>query len=456
MESNYRNSGFEQYIKESADQYRMFPSDKVWKGINNTLHTRRKWYGAGLAFLLLLTGTAVTWVMVSYPVSKNQQVAIQQPSIKATTQPAISPDVIKTVIPFSSPAVTAKATVPAAATTPVLPELNEQENPAPEFETYLAVSSGIEKTQPHAVSVQKSPASKNVMTGQPTEEEKNSPDVSNTVTAAVTSVVMPHPDALYPLTIESVTNAYQPKKTRKKISWQLYLTPTVSYRKLTENKSQPLENAAAGGFPFASMTDVNKAVTHKPDVGFQLGLSGHYPVTRNLKIRVGLQFNMNRYDIKASAYNPEMATITLDGGANGTTNATAWTYYRNYNGYKSNWLKNFYFSVSAPIGAELKLLGNKKTSLGIAGTIQPTYIIKDRAYLISNDYKNYAKFPWLVRNVNLSTGFETFINHTSGKTRWQVGPQVRYQLLSSFHNRYPVKENLFDFGVKVGVTLNNN
>jgi hypothetical protein len=92
--------------------------------------------------------------------------------------------------------------------------------------------------------------------------------------------------------------------------------------------------------------------------------------------------------------------------------------------------------------------------VGIAGTIQPTYVVRDRAYLISTDYKNYAKVPWLVRRVNMSTGFEAYVNYGKGKTRWQVGPQVRYQLLSSFHNKYPVKEYLFDFGLKLGVTLN--
>jgi hypothetical protein len=100
-------------------------------------------------------------------------------------------------------------------------------------------------------------------------------------------------------------------------------------------------------------------------------------------------------------------------------------------------------------------LGNKKTSFGIAGTVQPTYILSDRAYLISTDYKNYAEVPSLIRNVNLNTSFETFINYTSrNKTKWQVGPQVRYQVLSSFQNKYPVRENLFDFGLKIGVTLN--
>jgi hypothetical protein len=40
--------------------------------------------------------------------------------------------------------------------------------------------------------------------------------------------------------------------------------------------------------------------------------------------------------------------------------------------------------------------------------------------------------------------------------KWQVGPQVRYQLLSSFVSKYPVKENLFDFGMRVGVTLSKD
>ena len=80
-------------------------------------------------------------------------------------------------------------------------------------------------------------------------------------------------------------------------------------------------------------------------------------------------------------------------------------------------------------------------------------MLKDRAYLISTDYKNYAEVPRLIRHVNLNTSFETFVNYTSGNTKWQIGPQVRYQILSSFQNKYPVKENLFDFGVKMGVTL---
>jgi hypothetical protein len=91
---------------------------------------------------------------------------------------------------------------------------------------------------------------------------------------------------------------------------------------------------------------------------------------------------------------------------------------------------------------------------GIASTVQPTYVIGDRSYMITTDYKSYTQVPWLLRRWNVNTALETFVSYQTGKTRWQFGPQVRYQLLSSFISKYPVKENLFDFGLKVGVSVN--
>ncbi len=271
-----------------------------------------------------------------------------------------------------------------------------------------------------------------------------------------TSKVDGSKSVLYPLNIE--TNTSHTKKPGIRLIWQLYFAPTISYRKLSVNKSYRAPSPfSPGGYPFVLLRDVNSEVVHKPDMGLELGLLTKYPLAKNLKLTGGLQFNINRYDIKAFSYYGETATINLNGG-NGNNSLTAWTYYRNYNGYKSDWLKNYYFSVSAPIGAELRLFGNDKTNFGIAGTVQPTYILKDRAFLISTDYKNYLEVPRLVRHVNLNTSLETYISYSSrnSKTRWQIGPQVRYQVLSSFQNQYPVKENLFDFGLKVGVTVNNH
>src|SRR4030095_8305516 len=65
MERNFNNE-FERFLKENADQYRMYPSAKVWSGVYNALHTRRKWYGLGI-MLLLLTGSLVTVLVTRSP-----------------------------------------------------------------------------------------------------------------------------------------------------------------------------------------------------------------------------------------------------------------------------------------------------------------------------------------------------------------------------------------------------
>jgi hypothetical protein len=80
-------------------------------------------------------------------------------------------------------------------------------------------------------------------------------------------------------------------------------------------------------------------------------------------------------------------------------------------------------------------------------------MLSNKSYLLSTDYKNYAEVPSLMRKWNLNTGFEVFAGYTTKKLEWRIGPQVRYQTLSSFKDKYPVREHLFDFGLKVGVML---
>ena len=80
-------------------------------------------------------------------------------------------------------------------------------------------------------------------------------------------------------------------------------------------------------------------------------------------------------------------------------------------------------------------------------------MLDNRAYLITADYKNYAEMPSLTRRWNMNTSFEVFTQQKTGKLNWRVGPQVRYQLMSSFSKDYPIKEHLFDFGLKLGIQL---
>lgn len=466
MEDNFRNDDFEQYVRGQADQHRMFPSEKVWGAIDNALHPRKKWYGFGLAFLLLLTGGAVTWVMSTYPVSKQKDIAASRPDSGLQSTELTQPEGadLKEILQFEgtgsrslrkkySPPVpgpevglSAQESLVITGTIegPVSPGevINTTPRPAPLTIVHSAFrQAGTEPAEQRA---------------EPSAVATVQPLVAQELPAKKEAVAVAAETNLPPLSIESVINSFKPKP--KKLSWQVFVTPTISYRNLSENKAfsrsmaDPLSPGAAT-YPFASMTDVNNAVTHKPDLGLQAGFSARYPISRGVKLIGGFQFNINRYDIKAFRNTGEVARIELNGS---NTAVVAWSSYRSQSGNKLDWLKNIYFSVSAPLGAELALFENRKksTSLRIAGTVQPTVVLRNKTYLISTDYKNYAQVPWLTRKVNLNTSFETFVVHNKGKMQWQVGPQVRYQLLSSFNRRYPIRENLFDFGVKFGITLN--
>jgi len=94
---------------------------------------------------------------------------------------------------------------------------------------------------------------------------------------------------------------------------------------------------------------------------------------------------------------------------------------------------------------------NNKFAWGIAASIQPTYTFDKEPFVITSNYKNYADGSQLMRNWNINTSFETYLGYNTGKYRWQIGPQIRYQLLPTMNNTYPIREYLLDYGIKVGL-----
>jgi hypothetical protein len=107
--------------------------------------------------------------------------------------------------------------------------------------------------------------------------------------------------------------------------------------------------------------------------------------------------------------------------------------------------------ISIPLGLELTLLGNDRIKFNVASTIQPTYVINNEAYLVSTNLKNYAQEPSLYRKWNVNAGAEAFVSVNTGSYSWVIGPQFRYQIMSSYKNKYPIKEHLVDYGFKIGV-----
>lgn len=405
MERNFTNENMEEFLRRNTDSLRMRPSSKVWKGISSHLNKRRR-----ITRLILGTSLLIT-TAIGYFINESSK-AINKPTATSNTKTerntsknTPASDNNKKLISVTSNSVKKNT-------------LSSKDRGAVEASDFAFTQALL---QPNEEATQN--AFTPTMVDSYFERETNHEPSSNFERSNTNDD---------PLTIESVLNTYQPKA--RKLAWQTYFTPTISYRKLNDNY-------------------IDNVAPHKPAFGFELGMAAKYAVSKNAKLRAGLQFNVNRYEIKTFDSYAQLATIRLN-DRNGVDYVRTVTNYNNYTGYQSNWLQNFYFQVSAPIGVEFKIKGDDKMQFGVASTLQPTYLLGDKAYVISSDYKNYANMPGLVRHWNVNTSFETFVAYSTGHLNWQVGPQVRYQMLSSYIKKYPVKENLFDFGLKVGISVN--
>ena len=491
MEDRFDNKDFERFVKQNADQYRMFPSEKVWNGVHHALHSRTKWYGLGI-ILLLLTAGIVTAIMFWNPAQKKQVSAVDNnimapvkntvPEKKENIPPVIAPAVAKKNIGTESaiqPGKVIPATLftdrdhsdivvssaqnkktellpPAVNTSSVNPAILQTVTPAPENKL-IKKTARTETSLTNQKFAEPAVPGKNeeVVTTTPDNTENYSLPGSKSEEYPQNKLDKINNGNIPPYTIESVLNVYKRTLKRRTTTWQFYLMPTVSYRRLKENMNYiraARSNGTISPNTLISYQDVNSVVNHKPDAGFELGFNAGFPITDNFRIIAGLQFNVSKYDIRAFSYQNELATIAID--ASGANAVTAITPYRSFGAENnSGWLRNLYVSASAPVGVEVNFNTKKKVYSGFAATLQPTYVIDNEAYLLSTDFKNYAEAPSLTRRWNLNTSFEIFAGIPGKKVDWRIGPQVRYQTLSSFVDKYPVREHLFDFGIKLGAVL---
>ncbi|HLF46797.1 MAG TPA: hypothetical protein VI548_10250 [Chitinophagaceae bacterium] len=451
MESKFNNQDFEKLLRDNANQYRMYPSEKVWNGVHAALHTRRKWYRISAMAMLLLSGTAITLLVLNYTADKAMMTELDKSSpVLNSSIPSSKLFFEKNNFHFAQPEITLKTTA--------LPAVREPQIVTTK-KTAITLATSVEKSniQPETLQeeVTNESATVEIIQNETGDffTELSVPDLTPAEKifpesdahkinedARITGAVNALASLEVPLSVKSKNNG---------LSFQVYLTPTVSYRKLKENKS-PYANNSFNSYRYL---DVNNIVNHKPAMGFEFGLEGKYRLNKNVSLKSGIQFNINRYDIRAYSSPTEIATVAVSSGYR-TNYMSTLSNYRNFSGYTPNWLENFYFQAALPMGTELALTEKKNFNFGISVTLQPTYVIGDRAYMISSDYKNYAEFPDLMRRWNLSTGFETFVSYKTGKVQWQTGPHVRYQFLSSYVSGYPVKENLFAVGLKVAATFN--
>jgi hypothetical protein len=413
----------EDLLKERSDQYLLYPADRVWNNIQKELHPNRTLrYGLLVLFLFLGTTTAivVNKEKASYASSPLGQVAAK----------FIERDLIATL---------ANGNTETNVSITNMDKYNAyQHNQVQKHMTSFAELASPEQKD---LTVQL-PNNLEIPAQQLKQQEDNTPetnlpkeDKKNAIGAAIETVIE------------------QAKKIKKNASWQIYASPNMGYRRLKGEASRSMYQYSVFSLSTNAVfaRNVKDAVSHKPGLGFEIGTAMFYPLSKKLNFKAGLQANYNHYQIEAYSAVPEIANYGMNNYAFGSYPISAVSFYRNNSGYSPAILRNEHYMISMPVGIDYEIAGTKKLNFSLASTLQPTYVFANYSYLLSTDLKHYAKEPTLNRRWNMNAAIEANINMEKGGFKWSIAPQFRYQMLSSFKEKYPIKENLTDFGIKVGV-----
>jgi len=426
MERKFYNDEFEELIRQKTDQYKMYPSEKAWKGIYNSLHTKRRRFIVGMSVLIigfLIIGGNELLTPAKYTTSyKKPVVENVQKNNPADAIQALEPFKKDFAQSLSASDESNKQNINQLITVDMVPDQQENKTPSPsaDYISLPTTASGSSENLKHVIN-------NNSLEKLPLEINSNLSKPLNAATAISVKDLRKENSASYNETDKKEISWLQeyaiqhltPIKQHK-FNLQLYVSPTVNYRKLTGVDYTRVKSTVQN-VPIAltHVGNVNDFVDHTPAVGYEVGGSMLYRLTRNLTIKAGLQFNYSRYIIKAFSSNPELATITLNSYYGYLADSiTGYTNVRNFSGKSRENLQNKYYQLSVPIGLEMRVIGNGKLQFNVAGTIQPTYLLNRNSYLLTTDYLNYTKEPSLFRKWNINGGLEAFLSYQMGGLRW--------------------------------------
>ncbi len=532
MERDFYTDEFEQLIKEKADQFRMYPSRRVWHSIYNNLHPSRR----GPSFIIGLfffSSLFVIGYLNTADDSLTRRVGYNSGSAKSTS--SISNQALAATSPnaASSADVKERSQEIDAITDPNIP-VNEslniagdknsasgrinsrngqadnnkirEENPGqkelrsassqsrkakivadnPEKDDDLVVSSDS-----HNAKKQTSAKAEKQDIARPT-RKKTAAEPVDTEPEEITAVPQPaapsttastakitdteskeelptdekpeakeQPAVLKNLSDKNVLdekswvehfamyNKRVAKKWTSKLEYEFYITPAVNYRKLTTESKGSVA-------PFATTGDINKAISQRPGLGIESGIGLSYAFAKNLRLKAGLQFNYTNYNINADQIgHPIQTTILMTDPVTGysypAARASSIANVYDQNALQPVTLHNRTYQVSIPVGLAYKLSSNKNVEWFVGASAQPSYIFGGKAHLISSDLKNYVSDPSAIRVWNLNIGLETFMNYKFGSYSLRVGPQVRYQVYSTYRKDVALIEKPYAVGLKIGL-----
>lgn len=508
MEDKIYKNNFEQFLRDTTDDFLMVPSRKVWYGIYNNMHPDRKWPSMAVCLLILssvlylgvsnnnsLSGAARRSAaenlsdLAKIYISEKNAVASYKPSsgnrngsqqlysgINSTTRiPLASPgnstvfsDLLyaeNSVVPVnidsrSSNNSTAIAEVYNSEPDGISPETGTSEISVSNRYPNAGTTEKFTKKQNENLTVSGLNADKKITSDIAVNESDNAlpNDIKEAVSFSAdkkTNNITTAEKTARRLALENEKSwredyafRNKPKMTkfRERASISYYFTPSIGFRSFTQIRENEITVTSLRGWPGAVST-VTEMPVDKSGWNLEAGAAVLYNLSENIRLKSGLQANYINYTSGATYIGHPTQTELAVNNADNRLRSSVFSASPG-----SDRLNKSTLQVSMPLGADIKIAGNHKIKWYIGATLQPTYIMNGSAYVMSADEKYYIAEKSLLRKWNMNTAVETFVSFKpSPAVTLTVGPQFRYQLLSSFNKEYNYSEKLYNTGLKVGI-----
>ncbi|MEP6952123.1 MAG: hypothetical protein ABI863_22725 [Ginsengibacter sp.] len=515
MEQRFFMNDFEHSLKEHADKFQMVPSKKVWHGIYNDLHPGKRWPSVTMSLLLIFTLVVIGHLNTNnsrrsaYVANKISEVKTTASNLKRTRNSRNSQRIVvrktdldknreifvystgqpgnkgslttttvnndennnsktghqiannlippNNLIPWSYPGSSAFEQKFVFSPKPGsdLAEDNLAEN-AYNKETLLQNSIDINGTMNETL--QSKTGENNIDNSQL--QGKISIDTKNTSTGEKPSSLDKNvssdknitnniPANKKPAAVIKTSRLH--KKRNDKISWVYFAAPVVSSVSFS---GKPLKSIQGVNLITGSPANQKDGkVLHSSALGFEAGAQMNYTLTKKLQFTIGAHLTYSGYNIISNEVHPIPAILELRDPATGTVYSRSYeTHYGDGTGQSIVTLRNYNLQASIPIGLHYEFLGNEKVQFNVGGDLEPSLVLKSNAYILSSEGNTYVNDPSLLRKLNMNSNFGAFVTFRSTKFKWQIGPNFRYQLLSTYRKDYTLKEHLIDYGIRIGIS----
>lgn len=454
-EKLFNMTNFEQSLKEHADDFTIVPSRRVWQGIYNDMHPGKKWPSIPMTFMLLLTLLGIGYLNHT-PINQVQQdINLNQKNLSSAinTLPTTSENQLR-VASINKNYSPAKNDISGIVSLKKVKNSNENTTERNVFTSAVKVTN-------HKVAINhETPVQKINSIDQSFSDMSIKSDISANTENVETELDKEKETIISPIqAIKKETDDHKKetsdivkhlKKKTPKFIFSYFVMPTVTNAYFSGSDAK--DSKADGSLLTINPGMPRSSMILNAQLGLRVGGQVEYHLSPKLQLIIMGQASYSGYTIISN--NEPLATGKL-ALKDKTGPVYSKAYFTNFgNGKSENQvpLKNYSIQVSIPVGVQYELWQNKSAAIFVSTAVGPSFVLKSNAHLLSSDGRNYVDDQSLMRNSNYTGYLGTHIEFRVKNAKWSIGPTISYQLLSTYENKYPVKEHLLDYGIKIGIS----